>query len=94
MSGQINWKQLEEKIGAVVKLKDTHTGNTLCPPKHPLTLPKVAYPKPNIHASLVARGIQSELLIYDDEGHGLAKRANRLDALPKMLAFLRKNLNI
>jgi elongation factor G len=42
-------------IGAVVKLKDTHTGNTLCPPKHPLTLPKVAYPKPNIHASLVAK---------------------------------------
>jgi len=41
-------------IGAVVKLKDTHTGNTLCTAKHPLTLPKVVYPKPNIHASLVA----------------------------------------
>jgi elongation factor G len=39
-------------IGAVVKLKDTHTGNTLCNPKHPVSLPKVAYPKPNIHASL------------------------------------------
>jgi len=42
-------------IGAVVKLKDTHTGNTLCSPKHPLTLPKVVYPKPNIHAALVAK---------------------------------------
>ncbi len=41
-------------IGAVVKLKDTHTGNTLCTPKHPVTLPKVAYPKPNIHAALIA----------------------------------------
>jgi len=41
-------------IGAVVKLKDTHTGNTLCSPKHPLTLPKVVYPKPNIHAALIA----------------------------------------
>src|SRR2546423_14816286 len=39
-------------IGAVVKLKDTHTGNTLCAPKKPVTLPKVDYPKPNIHASL------------------------------------------
>ncbi len=39
-------------IGAVVKLKDTHTGNTLSAPKHPLSLPKVQYPKPNIHASL------------------------------------------
>ncbi|MGA2854697.1 MAG: elongation factor G, partial [Verrucomicrobiota bacterium] len=42
-------------IGAVVKLKDTHTGNTLCSPKHLVTLPKVVYPKPNIHAALVAK---------------------------------------
>ncbi len=42
-------------IGAVVKLKVTHTGNTLCNPKKPVTLAKVAYPKPNIHASLVAK---------------------------------------
>jgi elongation factor G len=39
-------------IGAVVKLKDTHTGNTLCSPKHPVTLSKVQYPKPTIHAAL------------------------------------------
>ncbi|MGA3265836.1 MAG: elongation factor G [Verrucomicrobiota bacterium] len=42
-------------IGVVVKLKVTHTGDTLCHPKHPLALAKVAYPKPNIHAALVAR---------------------------------------
>jgi elongation factor G len=42
-------------IGAVVKLKDTHTGNTLCTAKHPVTLSKVVYPKPNIHAALVAK---------------------------------------
>ena len=42
-------------IGAVVKLRDTHTGNTLCTVKHPVTLPKVVYPKPNIHAALVAK---------------------------------------
>ncbi len=41
-------------IGAVVKLKDTHTGNTLCTLKHLVSLPKVAYPKPNIHAALIA----------------------------------------
>ena len=39
-------------IGAVVKLKDTQTGNTLCGGKRPVLLPKVAYPRPNIHASL------------------------------------------
>jgi len=39
-------------IGAVVKLKDTHTGNTLCNAKKPVMLPKVDYPRPNIHASL------------------------------------------
>lgn len=39
-------------IGAVVKLRDTHTGDTLCDPKRIVSLPKVVYPKPNIHAAL------------------------------------------
>ena len=39
-------------IGAVVKLKITQTGDTLCGGKKQVTLPRVAYPKPNIHASL------------------------------------------
>ncbi len=39
-------------IGAVVKLKDTHTGNTLCSPRSIVTLPKVEYPRPNVHAAL------------------------------------------
>ena len=42
-------------IAATVKLKDTHTGNTLCSAKHAVTLPKVEYPKPNIHAALVTK---------------------------------------
>jgi dipeptidyl aminopeptidase/acylaminoacyl peptidase len=39
-------------------------------------------------ASLERRGIATELLVYDDEGHGLAKLANRLDAYPRAIAFL------
>jgi len=39
-------------IGAVVKLKVTNTGDTLCNAKHPYRLAKVDYPKPNIHAML------------------------------------------
>lgn len=39
-------------IAAVVKLKDTHTGDTLCAGKRHVALTKVDYPKPNIHASL------------------------------------------
>lgn len=42
-------------IGAVVKLKDTHTGNTLCSARKPVLLPKVEYPKPNIHAALTSQ---------------------------------------
>lgn len=42
-------------IGAVVKLKDTHTNNTLCSSKKPVTLPRVEYPKPNIHQALVPK---------------------------------------
>src|SRR5260370_818771 len=39
-------------IGAVVKPKDTHPGNTLCGGKRRVALPKVDHAKPNIHASL------------------------------------------
>ena len=39
-------------IAATVKLKDTHTGNTLCSPKFVVSLPKVQLPRPNIHAAI------------------------------------------
>jgi elongation factor G len=39
-------------IGAVVKLKDTQTGNTLCNGRRQVLLPPVQYPKPSIHAAL------------------------------------------
>jgi elongation factor G len=42
-------------IGAVVKLKDTHTGDTLCSPSRSVRLPRPEYPKPCIHAALVAK---------------------------------------
>lgn len=45
-----------------------------------------------IHAALTSRGRECEMLVYDDEGHGLAKRANRADALPKAFAFLARHL--
>ena len=55
-------------IGAVVKLKDTHTGNTLCAHGLGLSLPKVTFPKPNIHASLKLKSKGEE----DKIAHGLA----------------------
>ena len=45
-----------------------------------------------IHAALTARGQECELLVYGDEGHGLAQRANREDAVPKAIAFLARHL--
>ena len=45
-----------------------------------------------IHAALTGRGQECELLVYPDEGHGLAKRGNRADAMPKALAFLARHL--
>jgi dipeptidyl aminopeptidase/acylaminoacyl peptidase len=41
-----------------------------------------------IHAVARAKGLRSDLLVYDDEGHGLAKLANRLDAYPRVATFL------
>jgi dipeptidyl aminopeptidase/acylaminoacyl peptidase len=45
-----------------------------------------------LHASLTARGVPSELVVYPDEGHGLAKLANRLDAYPRIARFLLHHL--
>jgi dipeptidyl aminopeptidase/acylaminoacyl peptidase len=38
--------------------------------------------------SLARRDVPCELRIYEDEGHGLARLANRLDAYPRAIAFL------
>jgi dipeptidyl aminopeptidase/acylaminoacyl peptidase len=45
-----------------------------------------------LHASLTARGIPCELLVYEDEGHGLKKLKNRLDAYPRAVDFLERVL--
>ncbi|MEJ2886507.1 prolyl oligopeptidase family serine peptidase [Actinomycetospora aeridis] len=39
-----------------------------------------------------ANGVEVEMAVYDDEGHGLAKRVNRLDAYPRAVAFLSRVL--
>lgn len=50
-------------IGCVLKLKDTHTGNTLCAPGSVFALPPVSYPAPKVHAAIVlrARGEEDKL---------------------------------
>jgi dipeptidyl aminopeptidase/acylaminoacyl peptidase len=40
-----------------------------------------------------AAGGDIEYLLYDDEGHGLAKLKNRLDAYPRIAAFLDRHLS-
>lgn len=45
-----------------------------------------------VAAALRTRDIECDLIVYADEGHGLAKRANRLDAYPKAVAFLERHL--
>ena len=43
-------------------------------------------------AAVRAGGFDCPLLVYPDEGHGLAKRPNKLDAYPQVLAFLSRHL--
>ncbi|HEX8304252.1 MAG TPA: S9 family peptidase [Jatrophihabitans sp.] len=43
-------------------------------------------------AAVRGNGIECELLVYTDEGHGLAKRVNQLDAYPRVLDFLARQL--
>ena len=46
-----------------------------------------------IHEILEERGIRNQLLVYEDEGHGLAKLENRIDAYPRIAAFLHEVLD-
>jgi dipeptidyl aminopeptidase/acylaminoacyl peptidase len=46
-----------------------------------------------IHEVLTERGVRNELLVYDDEGHGLSKLVNRIDAYPQVAAFLHEVLD-
>ena len=41
-----------------------------------------------LHSVLLDRGVRCELLVYADEGHGLQKLHNKLDAYPKAVSFL------
>ena len=52
-------------IGAVVKLKNTHTGDTLCGLKQSLVIPPVDYPKPNIHTAIrsKAKGDEEKIAV-------------------------------
>jgi acetyl esterase/lipase len=45
-----------------------------------------------VAAAVRERGLECLTLVYGDEGHGLAKRANRLDAYPQALEFLGRHL--
>jgi elongation factor G len=42
-------------IGAVVKLKDTHTNNTLCTKANPVVIPPIAFPEPVMSSAVKAR---------------------------------------
>ncbi|HEX2901876.1 MAG TPA: alpha/beta fold hydrolase [Jatrophihabitans sp.] len=44
-------------------------------------------------AAVRATGAECPFLVYQDEGHGLAKRVNQLDAYPQALAFLDRVLS-
>nr|WP_202886130.1 S9 family peptidase [Kribbella sandramycini] len=45
-----------------------------------------------ISTALAKRGVPCQLLVYPDEGHGLVKLVNRLDAYPQAFSFLREHL--
>ncbi|WP_324650741.1 alpha/beta fold hydrolase [Georgenia sp. H159] len=45
-----------------------------------------------IRDALRGKGVDCELRVYHDEGHGLAKRENRQDAYPAAIGFLRRHL--
>jgi len=45
-----------------------------------------------IRAGLETRGVPCEMVVYEDEGHGLTRLKNRLDAYPRVVSFLERVL--
>ena len=45
-------------------------------------------------AKVRQRDIRCELLVYEDEGHGLTRLENMLDAYPRAVAFLDEVLGV
>jgi dipeptidyl aminopeptidase/acylaminoacyl peptidase len=41
-----------------------------------------------IHRVLAEKGVRTELVIYEDEGHSIEKRPNRIDVYERVVAFL------
>jgi elongation factor G len=52
-------------IGAVVKLKATHTGDTLCDKAHEIKYPKIAFPEPKIRIAITpkAKGDEEKISV-------------------------------
>ncbi len=83
-------KEFLEKISPI-----NHVDKIKCPMMviHGANDPRVPIEEAEqIVAALKKRQIPVEYLRYEDEGHGLAKLKNRLDAYPKMVAFLDRYL--
>ncbi len=55
-------------IGAIVGLKSTHTGDTLCDPEHPIILEKIVFPEPVVSLKIEPK------TKADQEKMGLALR--------------------
>ncbi|MCB9866239.1 MAG: S9 family peptidase [Phycisphaerales bacterium] len=47
-----------------------------------------------LHAELARLGRPAELLVFDDEGHGFRKEANRIEFYEKLAAFFEKHLHV
>ena len=48
----------------------------------------------HIHAVLTQKGIECELLIFEDEGHTVEKLPNRVETFTRMTAFLDRVLRV
>lgn len=79
-------RDLLEKISPIHSVKNIEAPLLLIhganDPRVPLSEAK------QVVAALKSAGKSAELLVYPDEGHGLAKLKNKLDAYPKMISFL------
>ncbi len=84
-----NDKEFLKKISPINMVKNIKVPTLIIhgknDPRAPLDEAKQMYTK------LINQGICTELIIYENEGHGLNKVENRIDAYKKIMTFLKEN---
>jgi dipeptidyl aminopeptidase/acylaminoacyl peptidase len=88
---EAEYGSLAEHREFLKSISPVHRANSIRAPLfvvHGANDPRVPLGEAEQIVGATSKHVPTELLVYDDEGHGLSKRENRIEAYTEMVAFL------